>query len=130
MLNSLEKEGGQLAKRFYDASTLRIRQCRPEAAAVLQAPRSNLLPQDEEESEIFPTASQKEVDQCITRMLLRMGGEQVGDAVTESGEEEDAEQSAAELTAAAAATRDGDGGEKSCAWRTGTGGKTPAYKGS
>ena len=63
-------------------------------------------------------------------MLLRMGGEQVGDAVTESGEEEDAEQSAAELTAAAAATRDGDGGEKSCAWRTGTGGKTPAYKGS
>ena len=122
MLNSLEKEGGQLAKRFYDASTLRIRQCRPEAAAVLQA----LLPQDEEESEIFPTASQKEVDQCITRMLLRMGGEQVGDAVTE----EDAEQSAAELTAAAAATRDGDAGEKSCAWRTGTGGKTPAYKGS
>ena len=48
-------------------------------------------------------ASQKEVDRCITRMLcidmfLRMGGERIGDAVTESEGEEDAEQSAAEPT--------------------------------
>ena len=43
-------------------------------------------------------ASWKEVDQWITRMLLPMGGEQIGDAVTESEGEEDAEQSAAEPT--------------------------------
>ena len=43
-------------------------------------------------------ASWKEVDQWITRMLLPMGGGQIGDAVTESEGEEDAEQSAAEPT--------------------------------
>ena len=43
-------------------------------------------------------ASRKEVDQCITRMLLGMGGERIGDTVTESKEEEDAKQSAAEPT--------------------------------
>ena len=59
----------------------------------MQALHSNLLPQDEE-SEIFPMASRKEEDLCITRMLLRTGGEQVSDAVTESEGEEDAEQSA------------------------------------
>ena len=47
VLSSLEKEGGQLAKRFYDALTLRIRQRRSEAASVLQALHNNLLPQDE-----------------------------------------------------------------------------------
>ena len=93
LLTSLEKEGSQLAKRFCDDSTLKICQRRSEAAAVLQALHSNLLPQDEE-SEIFPMASRKEVDLCITRMLLRTGGEQVSDAVTESEGEEDAEQSA------------------------------------
>ena len=41
-------------------------------------------------------ASQKEVDRCITRMFLRMGGERIGDAVTGSEGERDAEQSAAE----------------------------------
>ena len=77
--------------------TLRIQhQRRSEAAAVLQALHNNLLHQDEEESEIFPMASQKEVDQCITRMLLGMGGERIGDAVTESEGEEDAKQSAAD----------------------------------
>ena len=62
MLSSLEKERGQLAKRFYDALTLRIRQRRSEADAVLQALHSNLLPRDEKESETFPMGSQKEVD--------------------------------------------------------------------
>ena len=74
VLSSLEKEGGQLTERFHDAFTLRICQHRSEAAAVLQAPRNNLLPQDEEESEIFPMASRKELDKCITRTLLRMVG--------------------------------------------------------
>ena len=41
-------------------------------------------------------ASQKEVDRCIARMFLRMGGERIGDAVTESEGEGDAGQSAAE----------------------------------
>ena len=68
--SSLEKEGGLPAERFHDALTLRIRQCRSEGAAVLQALHSKLLPQDEEESEIFPIASGKELDKCITRMLL------------------------------------------------------------
>ena len=36
-------------------------------------------------------ASRKEVDQCISRVLLRMGGEPIGDAVTEGEGEEDAE---------------------------------------
>ena len=36
VLSSLKKEGGQLANRFYDALTLRIRHRRSEAAAVLQ----------------------------------------------------------------------------------------------
>ena len=61
--------------RFYDALTLRIRQRRSEAAAVLQTLHNNLLPQNEEEGEIFSQASRKEVDRCITRMLLRMSGE-------------------------------------------------------
>ena len=74
VLSSLEKEGGQLAERFHDAFTPRICQRRSEAAAVLQALHNNLLPQDEEESEIFPMASRKELDKCITRTLLRMVG--------------------------------------------------------
>ena len=74
VLSSLEKEGGQLAKRFYDALTLKTRRRRSGAAAVLQALHNNLLPQDEEESEIFPMASRKESDKCITRMLLQMVG--------------------------------------------------------
>ena len=61
VLSSLEKEGGQLAKRFYDALTLRIRQRRSEAAAVLQTLHNNFLPEDEEESEIFPQASRKKI---------------------------------------------------------------------
>ena len=98
VLSCLEKEGGQLAKRFYDALTLRIRQRRSEAAAVLQTLHNNLLPQDEEESEIFSQASRKDVDQSISRMLLWMSGEGIGDAVTESEGEEVVEQPAAEPT--------------------------------
>ena len=98
VLSCLEKEGNQLAKRFYDALRLRIHQRRSEAEPVLQALHNNLLPQDEEESEMLTMTSQKEVDQCITRMLLWVSGARIGDAVSESEGEDDAEQFAAEPT--------------------------------
>ena len=72
------------ASSWQSGSSLRNRQRRSKAAVVLKALHNNLLPQDEEECEIFPMASQKEVDRCIARMFLRMGGERIGDAVTES----------------------------------------------
>ena len=94
MLGALKKEGSQLAKAFCDALTLRMRQRRSKAAAVLQTIHKDLLPQDDEWEQTFPQATRKEVHDYIRSMIERMGGEGIG-AVTVSESDSDVEPEAA-----------------------------------